>query len=215
MTNPCRVRGASTTQRAAAVRPASLVELAALVSAMPARYWVTTMLAAWCALRFGELTELRRRDIDLDHGVVHVRRAVAHADGEVIVGTPKSEAGRRDVAIPTHLVPLVREHLGTSVAGGRDGLLFPAVGDPGKHLAPATLYRVFYAVRESAGRPDLRWHDLRHTGAVLAASTGATLAELMARLGHSTPQAAMRDQHAAQGRDQEIAKALSALVTGE
>ena len=45
-------------------------------------------------------------------------------------------------------------------------------------------------------------HDLRHGGAVLAAQTGATLAELMARLGHSTPQAALGYQHAAQGRDQ-------------
>jgi integrase len=60
-------------------------------------------------------------------------------------------------------------------------------------------------------RDDLRWHDLRHSGAVLAAS-GATLAELMARLGHSTPQAAMRYQHAARGRDRKIAKLLSKLA---
>ena len=58
-----------------------------------------------------------------------------------------------------------------------------------------------YLAREAAGRPDSRFHDLRHTGAVLAAQTGATLAELMGRLGHSTPQAALRYQHAAQGRD--------------
>ena len=72
--------------------------------------------------------------------------------------------------------------------------------------------RRFYAAREAAGRPDLRFHDLRHTGAVLTASTGATIAELMARLGHSTPAAAMRYQHAAQGRDQSIAELLSQLV---
>ena len=78
-------------------------------------------------------------------------------------------------------------------------------------MAASTLYRVFYRARDAAGRPDLRWHDLRHTGAVLAASTGATLAELMARLGHSTPGAALRYQHAAQGRDAEIARALSDL----
>ena len=77
-----------------------------------------------------------------------------------------------------------------------------------------SLYKVFYPAREKAGRPDLRWHDLRHTGAVLAAQTGATLAELMGRLGHSTPQAALRYQHAAAGRDAQIAAALSALATG-
>ena len=94
---------------------------------------------------------------------------------------------------------------------GRDGLLFPAAN--GGHLAPSTLYKSFYRARQTAGRPDLRWHDLRRSGAVLAAQTGATLAELMARLGHSTPGAAPRYQHAAQGRDLEIAKALSALAT--
>jgi integrase len=101
-------------------------------------------------------------------------------------------------------------------------LLFPGRG--GEHLAPSTFYgrestekRVgwgWYAARQAAGRPDLRFHDLRHTGAVLAAQTGATLAELMGRLGHSTPGAAMRYQHAAAERDVEIAKRLSALVEG-
>lgn len=66
--------------------------------------------------------------------------------------------------------------------------------------------------RKAAGRPDLRPHDLRHTGVVLAAQTGATLAELMARLGHSTPAAAMRYQHAAADRDRLIADALSQLA---
>jgi integrase len=80
----------------------------------------------------------------------------------------------------------------------------------GEH--PATVRRVFYPARQAAGRPDLRWHDLRHLGAVLAASTGASLAELMARLGHSTPQAAMRYQHASRGRDKEIAAALSKIA---
>ena len=98
------------------------------------------------------------------------------------------------------------EHVGPKA----DALLFPAVG--GGHLAPATLYRRFYTAREKANRKDLRWHDLRHSGAVLAAATGATLAELMARLGHSTPQAAMRYQHAAQGRDREIAALLSKIA---
>ena len=60
--------------------------------------------------------------------------------------------------------------------------------------------------------PDLRWHDLRHSGATLAAATGASLAELMARLGHSTPSAAMRYQHAVAGRDREIAALLSKLA---
>ncbi|WP_157011436.1 tyrosine-type recombinase/integrase, partial [Mycobacterium celatum] len=87
--------------------------------------------------------------------------------------------------------------------------------DHGGHLAPSTLNRHWYRARAAAGRDDLRFHDLRHSGAVLAAATGATLADLMARLGHSTPAAAMRYQHAAQGRDKAIAELLSKLATGQ
>jgi integrase len=170
------------------------------------------LLAAWCALRFGELAELRRRDIDATHAVIHVRRGVTRTKGARIVGGPKSEAGKRDVAIPPHLMPMVKSHLRDHAQIGRDGLVFPA--RHGGHMAPATLYRVFYPARDAAGRPDLRFHDLRHTGAVLAAATGATLAELMARLGHSTAGAALRYQHAAAERDKVIAEALSKLANG-
>jgi integrase len=88
--------------------------------------------------------------------------------------------------------------------------MFPAAS--GGHMARSSMLRVFGPARRKAGRPDLRFHDLRHTGAVLAAATGATLAELMARLGHSTVSAAMRYQHAAADRDKAIAEALSKLA---
>jgi integrase len=207
--NPCHIRGAGNAKRVHRVKPATLPELEALVNAIPARYRLMALLASWCALRFGELAELRRHDVDTRKGVLHIRRAVVRADGQVIVGTPKSDAGVRDVAIPPHLLPAVKAHIADYVEA-KDGLLFPAAN--GGHMAPSTLYKVFYPARKAAGREDLRWHDLRHTGATLAASTGATLAELMARLGHSTPGAALRYQHAAQGRDMEIAKALSELA---
>ncbi len=129
-----------------------------------------------------------------------------------IVGTPKSAASIRDVAIPPHLLPTIRDHLLANV-NGRAGLLFSAA-DGASHLAPSTLYKVFYAARTAAGRPDLRFHDLRHTGAVLAASAGATLAELMSRLGHSTAGAALRYQHATAGQDAIIAARLSELAGG-
>lgn len=211
--SPCRIRGAGSSRRVKRIEPASLEQLEVLVAKMPERLRVMTLLAAWCGLRFGELTELRRKDVDLKNGRLHIRRAVVRVDGKVIVGVPKSAAGVRDVAIPPHLIPALRDYLAENIAGGRDGLLFPA--ENGGHLPQSTLAGHFTKAREAAGRPDLRWHDLRHTGAVLAASTGATLAELMARLGHSTPSAALRYQHAAQGRDAQIAAALSALVRGD
>jgi integrase len=171
------------------------------------------LLAAWCGLRFGELTELRRKDLDLDRGIVNVRRAVTRVDGQFIVTSPKSAAGRRTVALPPHLIPALQTHLDRYTAMNSEALLFPATGDPTRHLAPANLYKSFYRARKLADRPDLRWHDLRHTGAVLAAHTAATLAELMNRLDHSTPQAALRYQLATKDRDTQIAQALSQLAT--
>jgi integrase len=185
--NPAHIRGAGNVKRVHKVRPASLEELRTIVNELPPRYKVMALLAAWCALRFGELTELRRGDIDVGTGRVKIRRAVTRAGGEFIIGLPKSDAGIRDVAIPPHLMPLVQGHLDDFTGPGRDALVFPAADNSDLNMAPSSLYRVYYPAREAAGRKDLRWHDLRHTGAVLAAQTGATLAELMGRLGHSTP----------------------------
>lgn len=211
--NPAMIRGAGTARRRIKPKPATLEQLTAIVAAMPEQYRLLVLLAAWCALRFGELVELRRKDIDVADGVVKIRRAAVRVNKGWLEGDPKSDAGVRDVAIPPHLMPAVKQHLRDHVGKAAGALLFPAKSNPAEHLQPSTLQRDFYKARESAGRPDLRLHDLRHTGAVLAAQTGATLAELMARLGHSTPAAAMRYQHAAQGRDAAIAAALSALAT--
>lgn len=205
--NPCRVRGAGQTKRKIDPRPATLTELEVITAEMPERLQLMVLLAAWCALRFGELTELRRSDVLLGDGRIMVTRGVVLVDGAHVVDTPKSQAGVRTVSIPPHLLPAVADHLAEFVGARADALLFPGV--LGGHLAPASLYDAFYPARDAAGRPDLRFHDLRHTGAVLAAQTGATLAELMARLGHSTPAAALIYQHASQDRDSAIATALS------
>jgi Phage integrase family len=63
-----------------------------------------------------------------------------------------------------------------------------------------------------AGIPGVHFHDLRHTGSTAAAITGATIKELMARLGHSSPRAAMIYQHATRDRDKAIADALGQLA---
>ncbi len=82
-------------------------------------------------------------------------------------------------------------------------------------MAPSSLNTVFGRARHKAGRDDLRWHDLRHTGATLAGAMGATVAELKARLGHSTTHAAMQYQHATKDRDASIAALMSERVLAE
>jgi len=224
-TNPCLVRGAGTTTRKIKPKPATLEELDVIVGAMPERLQAMTLLGSWTVLRFGELVELRRQDVELSQrtvtdqdgnlivireGVLKIRRAAVRVDKGWDVGDPKSDAGRRDVEIPPHVVPAIERHLAKFVGPEPDALLFPA--QSGGHLQPSSLYRHYYKARAAAKRDDLRFHDLRHTGATLYAQTGATLAELMGRLGHSTVAAAMRYQHAAQGRDRKLAAELSRLA---
>ena len=207
--NPCRVRGAGSAKRVRSIEPATLGELEVLLERIPAQYRALVLIGAWCGLRFGEVSELRRKDVDLKAGTIHVMRGVVRIGKEVTVGKPKNIAGVRDIAVPPHLLPILEQHLKEHVALGREALLFPSVKDPDVQVHTNTLRRHWLKARLAAGRPDLRVHDLRHTGAVLAAQSGATLAELMARIGHSTPQMALRYQHVARGRDAEIAARMS------
>ena len=213
--NPCRVRGAGQSRRVSTTKPATPAQITALIDAMPERYKAMTALAGWCGLRFGEVIELRRKDVDLRNGVVHVRRAAALAAGVYVVGTPKTAAGVRDVALPPHVIPILKRHLTNMGISGRDALLFPAAHDPMNHLRPATLTKVFYPAREKAGLGDeFRWHDLRHSAGSNATAVGAGLPDVMSMLGHSTSGAALRYQHQVQGRAVEIAAALSKLAEG-
>lgn len=209
--SPCRIRGAGKAKRARQIRPATLADLKAMTEALPEQWRMLLQLASWCALRFGELTELRRMDVDLDNGVLRISRGVTWVHGEPIIGDPKSQAGVRDVSIPPHLVPDLEAHLARFVGPRRDALVFTAVGGPG-HLNHGTFYKAFRHARAEAGREDLRLHDMRHTGAVMAAQAGATTRELMDRLGHTTSEMAMRYQHVAEGRQAEIARRLSAMA---
>lgn len=139
-----------------------------------------------------------------------MRRGVTWPNGVSTIGTPKSMAGIRDVHIPPHLIATVSAHLERHIDTSPDGLLFRAVR--GGNMHPRTFGKLYDNARKEVGRPDLRFHDLRHTGAVMAARAGATLAELQARLGHSTATAAMRYQHASSDRDAEIARRLSSMA---
>lgn len=209
--NPCDIRSAGVTKRQITIDPATPAEIKALMAEMPQRYHAFVLVAAWCGLRFGELSELRRRDIDLASGVIHVRRAVVWDGGEPIVGPPKNGLGR-SVTMPPHMVELVAAHIEQFAARGPDGLLFHAIKDPNRQVGSNTVRRHWIKARNAVGRSTMRVHDLRHTGAVLAAMAGATGKETQDRLGHLSADAASRYQHVARGRDAEIAKKLSELA---
>lgn len=208
--NPCRIRAAMQTKRRRDVEVLTPALVDKLAAKMPAELRASVILAAWCGLRWGETSELRRKDILDDCSVLRIRRAVTYRSGKFYVGEPKTAAGVRDVAVPPHIRPVIKAHLKNHVGKDGDALLFP--DDDGTHLR-ADVYRTpWEKAREAIGKPTLRVHDLRHVGAVLAAQSGATTAELMHRLGHTTPVMALRYQHVAEGRDAEIAERLSKLA---
>jgi integrase len=208
--SPVHIRGAGAQATKRKVEPASPAEIEIMADAMPPRLRASVIISAWCALRYGELAELRRKDIDVKRQLIRVRRAVTFPPGGPVVGPPKSDAGVRDVSIPPHIWPVVEEHLREYVRPTADALLFPSEGRG--HIWHSGMNNYFNKARAAAGREDLKWHDLRHTGATLAAQVGATTAELQARLGHSTSAAAQLYQHAAKDRDRQIAERLSRLV---
>lgn len=198
-------------------------QVEAIAAEMPEQLSLFVLLAAWSGLRFGELAELRRRDVDVSEALplLRVERAFGHRDGKHLVDTPKSDAGVRTVRLPDFLRKPLVEHLEKHTQPGVDGLLFtgpraargkcscPHPGCKGGHLLNSTFHRAYDPAREAAGCKGLRVHDLRHTGATWAAQHGATMAELMRRIGHSTPQAAMIYQHAVDKRDEELAWRMS------
>ncbi len=209
--NPCTIRGASESPRASAKTIATPEETAALMAAIPERYRTLILVAAWGGFRSGELRGLTRHDVDLDAGQITVRVQVQNLRGQgKVIRDVKTAAARRVVSLPDAVVAELARHIAKFSQPGPGGLVFPSrVGTP---ISQSVLWRKFADARDAIGRPDLRLHDLRATAATMAARQGATLAELMARLGHTTPNAAMKYQTAVQEADARIAKALDAHV---
>lgn len=208
--SPCRIVGASKSPDPVhEVIEANVDELTLLLKAMPPRLRAMIYVGAWTALRFGEVVELRRGDVDLTRRVIRVRRGVVktRTEGHVVKAT-KSKAGRRDVPISDDLARALEAHLRDHVGAGRDALLFPAFSDETKTLATSTFMRHYHAARAKAGRPDLHFHDLRHTGLTWFAIEGATTKELMTLGGHASSVAAERYQRVARGRTAALAANL-------
>ncbi|MCZ3387303.1 MAG: site-specific integrase [Actinomycetia bacterium] len=220
--NPCTIRGTATPRRAVgrsrpvAERLLSSVQVADAAATMPPRYRVLVLMAAWSGLRQGELLALTRADVDLDEkpARVMVRKAVRRADsGQVRVAVPKTASSVRAVVLPDPLAVALGEHLEQFVSVEPAALVFST--GTGTTPARSNLGATWRRACFKAGVPQVRLHDLRHVAQVFAAEAGATLPELMARLGHATPAAAMVYLHARSGRDAQLTAALAQRMIGE
>ncbi|QDP44619.1 tyrosine integrase [Mycobacterium phage NothingSpecial] len=210
--NPCRIE-----QKAAAERDVEALtpeELNTVAAEVHEHYRAAVYVLAWTSLRFGELIELRRKDIDDDGETMlfRVRRGAARVGQKVVVGNTKTVRSKRPVTVPPHVAAMVREHMAdrTKMNKGPEALLFTTT--QGQRLSKSAFTRSLKKGYRKIGRTDLRVHDLRAVGATYAAQAGATTKELMVRLGHTTPRMAMKYQMASEARDAEIARRMSELA---
>ncbi len=136
-----------------------------------------------------------------------------HRGTGLVLGPPKSRAGVRTVALPKVVLPMLKQHLADAVGDDPDSFVF--TGEKGGNLWRGTFNKLVKwpeSVRK-LGMPGLHFHDLRHTGNTLASrAPGASLRDIMARMGHDSPRAALIYQHASREADQAIADAIDQAV---
>jgi integrase len=211
--NPAAIKGAGL-ERAAEMRHVSIPQLHALAEAVPDRYRALVLVAGYGGLRWGELVGLRRRRVDLAGARIYVVEQVAEVAGKFIVSPPKTAAGQRVVVLPAVAVTALAEHLEEYAAAEPEGLVFRS--GRGTYLQRSNFSRlVWRPAVQQLGLDGLRFHDLRHTAATLAAAAGATTKELMERMGHTSSAVALRYQHVMTDRQAAIAAALDGLASAD
>jgi integrase len=211
--NPVQIAGAGSAPTKRAPVILDVADIAKLVAVFkPARLRCLLLITAWCGLRWGEIIELHRSDISPDCSVITISRGATHRKGRCMISTPKSGKVRK-VVVPPHIREDIKHHLNSYVAQDADAQLFPAARG-GCHLRDAVFHDYMTPALKAIGREGMRVHDLRHFAGTQAARVG-NLRETMDRLGHSTAKASLVYQQIANGRDAELAEALSALVLAD
>ncbi len=192
----------------------SVEQVQALAMLVPPRFSAFILVTTYGCLRWGEVTALTRRDVDVEAGTVNVRAAfVERSNGALELGPPKSRASVRRIALPLPVVAMLRAHLDIYVHGDPTALVF--TGPSGRPLRRSNFNKqvAWAQARATLGVPQLHLHDLRHTGNTLAAGTpGTSTRDLMERMGHDTMRAALIYQHSTRDAGRRIADALQSEI---
>jgi integrase len=156
------------------------------------RLYALFHLVALRGLRRGEAAGLRWADLDLDAGTLTVSGQLQQLSGRLVTGAPKTEAGRRVVALDRTTIAALRAHQARqqaerAAAGAgwaETGYVFTTPA--GKPVAPDRLTRLFRRLVAESGLPPVTLHGLRHGAATLALAAGTDLKIVADQLGHST-----------------------------
>jgi integrase len=143
-------------------------------------------------LRPGEATGLTWADIDIDAGVIHVRRSLKLEGGELVLSDRlKTSKSQRSIDAPPDVIDAMRRHRSRQASerlevgplwSNPDDLAFTTtIGHP---LDPNNLRRTFARVTERAGLGRWKPHELRHSAASIMSASGLPLEEVADVLGH-------------------------------
>lgn len=125
-----------------------------------------------------------------------------------ILGATKTAASNRMITLSKYAAQIVARHLDTYVPPGKTALLYSLNREKNSPMDGRNFLRALRCACEKAGLPKGRFHDLRHSGLTLYGQAGATIAELMARAGHSNPEIVMIYQHATQERERTLVERM-------
>ena len=210
--NPCRIRGAGSEDAPERV-VATVDQVFELADLMGPRWRFMVFLGAFATLRPEELAELRRKDVKTDDLTLKISRAAPElSTGQRALGTTKSKAGKRTIHLPSFLDKPLRQHMAWYTEPGPEGFVF--VGEKGAPFRRSTFGRKFRKARAKVDGlpPGFRFYDLRHTGNTLLAEEGASLKDLMVRMGQSSTRAAIIYQHSTDNRQRQLAARLDTRV---
>jgi integrase len=152
------------------------------------------LIAVSTGMRRGEVAGLRWADIDEtpDGSVARVTGTLQRIDGELRRVDPKTDRGRRTVALPSRLVDALASHRKEQAErrlafgeGWSDSGLVLERGD-GKPYDPDTFTHLFHKIAGKAGSPGVRFHDLRHAYATTLLRRGVHPKIVSEALGHSS-----------------------------
>jgi len=154
-----------------------------LASQLDGRNGDFVRLLSYLGLRVGELTALQVGDLSTDLRRIHIHRSGSWVNGHLHIDTPKTTAGARTIPVPGRLKPIIEREIKGKTP---DAPLFSA--PMGGYFSAGNFLKRsgFKKAAATLGVPALRIHDLRHTYASLARSSGADLKTLQVIMGHSS-----------------------------
>lgn len=167
--------------------------LAAILRAAEGKYCRDIFLfALYTGMRKGEILGLRWKDVDFDRSILYVRQSLEYSRGKAPrFKEPKTRAGRRQVALTSEVLQLLRAHrarqLEVRLQAGRDydeALDLVFAGRDGKPLRESLTRSQWDRSCRDAG-VTMRFHDLRHAHASFLLMQGAHPKVVSDRLGHS------------------------------